>query len=645
MADDAVPRSMEKTEAAKAPPHGADFLAPWTSFARMMAETARASSQLMPGSGGNPFARLITPLPAEDGPSEDRPGPTRAIDRLIHATMGRATFGLSPAGLALAYADWWIHLASQPGKQAELAEKAYRKAVRLSLYAARAALDPANTPAAVRPLPGDRRFIAEEWQRPPYNIMSQAFLMAQQWWHGATHDVRGVDRRHLDMVAFGARQWLDLFAPSNLPWLNPEIAKVTAEEGGANLVRGAVHLIEDWERQVTGKPPVGTESFKLGEDLATTPGEVIYRNSLIEVIQYSPTTDKVQAEPILIVPAWIMKYYILDLSPHNSMVKYLVDQGHTVFMISWKNPGPEDRDYSMSSYRRHGVMDAIDAVAKIVPDRKIHTVGYCIGGTLLSIAAADMAKKRDDRLASITLFAAQTDFTEAGELMLFIDEAQLAYLEDIMWDQGTLDTKQMAGAFQMLRSNDLIWSQIAHTYLMGEREPMIDLMAWNADATRMPYRMHSEYLRQLFLDNDLAAGRYRVDGRPIALVDIRQPMFVVGTETDHVAPWRSVFKINLLTDTDITFCLTSGGHNAGIVAGPENPRRRHRLSLIRGLDPLVDPDTWFERTEPRKGSWWPAWVDWLKAHSSGPVDPPATGAPEKGLAAVAAAPGSYVRMT
>jgi polyhydroxyalkanoate synthase len=300
---------------------------------------------------------------------------------------------------------------------------------------------------------------------------------------------------------------------------------------GTNLVLGFQNFVEDYQRTICGKPPDGTEKFQVGRDVAISAGKVVYRNHLIELIQYAPTTDRVRPEPILIVPAWIMKYYILDLSPKNSLVRYLTERGFTVFMISWKNPGAtaccwehlddNDRNLGMEDYRRLGIMAALDAIQTIIPDQKVHSLGYCLGGTLLSIAAAAMARDCDERLKTVTLLAAQQDFTEAGELTLFINESQVSFLENLMWAQGYLDAKQMLGAFQLLRSKDLIWSRIVHDYLMGQRTPMTDLMAWNSDATRMPYRMHSEYLRGLFLNNDLAEGRFRVENRTIAVSDIR----------------------------------------------------------------------------------------------------------------------------
>ncbi|HEY4998067.1 MAG TPA: alpha/beta fold hydrolase, partial [Usitatibacter sp.] len=522
------------------------------------------------------------------------------IDRAAHAAASRLTGGLSPMAIAGAYLDWAAHLAMAPGKQVQLAQKGFRKAVRLGNYALRATAPGERCAPCIEPLPQDKRFGAEAWQAWPYNLMYQGFLLNQQWWHNATTGVRGVTARHVDMVEFGARQVLDMFSPSNFAPTNPVVMERARATGGMNFVQGARNLLEDWERAIGGTKEPGTERFRPGREVAITPGQVIFRNRLIEVIQYAPATGKVRPEPILIVPAWIMKYYILDLSPANSLVRHLVAQGHTVFMVSWKNPGPEDRDLSMEDYRELGVMAALDAVRATIPSARVHAVGYCIGGTLLSIAAAAMARERDNRLASLTLLAAQTDFTEAGELMLFVNEGQLAFLEDAMWEQGFLDPRQMSGAFQMLRSNDLVWSRIVQEYLMGEHAPMTDLMAWNADGTRMPYRMHSEYLRRLFLGNDLAAGRYVAAGRTVALSDIRVPVFVVGTEHDHVSPWRSVYKIHSLADTEVTFLLTSGGHNAGIVSEPGHKDRHYRVATRAARDPFIDPESWVARAQAKE---------------------------------------------
>jgi len=344
----------------------------------------------------------------------------------------------------------------------------------------------------------------------------------------------------------------------------------------------------------------------------------------------------VHAEPLLIVPAWIMKYYILDLSPNNSLVKYLVDQGHTVFMISWHNPDQSDRDLGMDDYLQLGILDALKTIRSIIPNRKINTMGYCLGGTLLAIAAAWLAHEADPMLHSVTLLAAQTDFTEAGELMLFIDDSQLSYLDDMMWEKGYLDTKQMAGAFQMLRSNDLIWSPLVQQYMLGKRTPMTDLMAWNADATRMPYRMHSSYLRSLFLNNDLFEGRYEIAGRKIALGDIAVPLFVVATENDHVAPWRSVHKIKLAVDAPVTFLLTSGGHNAGIVSEPGHAHRHYCYDTSK----YQDPDRWAAAARRLEGSWWPILTAWLDAQSGTAVKARAPGS--TALPALCDAPGNYV---
>lgn len=565
------------------------------------------------------------------------------VDRSFHAATARLTGGLSPATMVQAWMDWAIHLASSPGKQMQLAQKAVRKTGTFTSHLANCATHPGGSaPRCIEPLPQDRRFEGEAWNRWPFNAIHQAFLLNQQWWHNATTGVRGVTRQHENLVQFTARQMLDMFSPSNYPATNPEVLERTLAERGANLTRGFQNLLDDLRRAQSGRGPAGTEAFVPGQTVALSPGKVVLRNRLMELIQYDPMTPQVRPEPILIVPAWIMKYYILDLSERNSMVRYLTGRGFTVFMISWKNPLPEDREIGFDVYRRLGVMAALKAIGAIVPGGKVHATGYCLGGTLLSIAAATMARDGDDRLASVTLFAAQTDFKEAGELTLFIDESQLAFLEDMMWEQGYLDATQMAGAFQTLRSNDLVWSRIVREYLMGDRPPMSDLMAWNADATRMPYRMHTEYLRKLFLGNDLAEGRFVVDGRPIALTDIRAPIFAVGTEQDHVAPWRSAFKIQLLTDAPVTFVLTVGGHNAGIISEPGHPRRSYRILTRASEARYLDPDAWLERAERREGSWWPEWVDWLEARSGEPGAVPKMGCEAAGYAPICDAPGSYV---
>ncbi|MGI9386583.1 MAG: PHA/PHB synthase family protein, partial [Methyloligellaceae bacterium] len=367
-----------------------------------------------------------------------------------------------------------------PGKQFQLVEKAAKKSARLAHYAAQCASQRDTVPDCIEPLPQDRRFRDEAWRQWPFNVMYQAFLLNQQWWHNATTGIHGVTKQHENVMEFATRQVLDVFSPSNFLMTNPEVLQKTAKEGGMNLARGLQNFWEDLERVASGQKPVGTEDYAVGENLALTPGKVVYRNRLIELIQYAPATKQVRPEPILIVPAWIMKYYILDLAPGRSLVEYLTQQGFTVFIISWTNPGPADRDLGMDDYRTLGVMSALDAVQSVTGCEQAHGVGYCLGGTLLTIAAAAMARDGDERLATVSLLAAQADFTEAGELTLFINESEVAFLEDMMWEQGFLDAKQMAGAFQMLRSNDLIWSRMEHDYLIGERRPMTDLMAWNA---------------------------------------------------------------------------------------------------------------------------------------------------------------------
>jgi polyhydroxyalkanoate synthase len=564
------------------------------------------------------------------------------IDHAASAAVAAMTGGLAPSALIGAFGDWATHLALAPGRQLHLATEAVHQAVRFATYATEVFAVGDQAPRAVPPVPQDHRFDVAAWQQWPLGAISQAFLLQQQWWDAAMSDVPGVTAAHEARVRFMVRQALDAFSPSNVAWLNPEVAERIVATGGFCLLDGVANAAEDARRTLAHERPVGAEAFRPGIEVAATPGKVVFRNRLIELIQYTPTTPDVYATPVLIVPAWIMKYYILDLSPHNSLVRWLVGQGHTVFIISWRDPDASDRDLDLDAYRMLGPMAALDAIGAITGSAHVHAAGYCLGGTLLAIAAATMARDGDTRLASMTLLAAQTEFSEPGELALFIDEAQVHLLEEMMRARGYLDPAQMSGTFQLLRSNDLIWSRLIHDYLMGERAPMTDLAAWNSDGTRLPFAMHSQYLRSLFLNDDLAEGRFRVGGRPIVLEDIRTPIFAVGTEWDHVAPWRSVYKILLLTLAPATFVLTNGGHNAGIVSEPGHAGRRYRM-LDRPADgPYVDPETWLSQAVSRAGSWWSAWNDWLIAQAPTKAPPPPMGGAQGFPGPYDDAPGRHV---
>jgi polyhydroxyalkanoate synthase len=488
----------------------------------------------------------------------------------------------------------------------------------------------------------DKRFKDPAWLTPPFSFYRQNYSVAEAWGEAVALSLPWVTPGSRPRAAFQSHQWLDLCSPSNAPWANPEVLEATRTQGGENLVRGFQNYLSDLA-EATHPSGTATPGFAPGEDVASTPGKVVFRNQLIELIQYAPATAAVRAEPILIVPAWIMKYYILDLSPHNSLIRYLTEQGHTVFCISWRNPGEEMRDLPFDAYRSEGVMAALDQVSLICGRRKVHACGYCLGGTLLSITAAAMARDGDDRLASLSLLAAQTDFSEPGEIEVFVSEDQIASLERVMESKGYLHGGQMGAAFAMLRSRDLIWGRAIRNYWLGERDRPNDLMAWNSDTTRMPARMHSEYLRSMFLGNDLAEGRYAVEGAPVSLSDIGIPLFVVSTETDHVAPWRSVYKLSHLTPAEFTFVLTSGGHNAGIVSEPGHAHRHFRILQRAEGTASAPPENWLKNAEFSDGSWWPAWSKWLDQRSDARMaKPPRMGGKGRAPDSMEAAPGSYV---
>lgn len=580
-------------------------------------------------------------------------------DDRVRGRMSRSMMGLSPIALALAGADWALHIASAPGKQQELAQHAMRLAGLRSIASLKNEGEVVDESAHE----ADSRFKAPEWSHWPYRMLKDNFSAVEAWWHDAVQ-VEGVSKHHARVVDFFARQWLDALAPSNWIATNPEVLSKLKETQGQSLQQGWQYLVDDIvEAQKAWNTGPAQDmlrplDFAVGKDVAVTPGKVVFRNDLIELIRYTPMTDRVHPEPVLIVPSCIMKYYILDLSPHNSMVKYLLEQGHQVFMISWRNPDEQDRHLAIEDYLSSGVLAAMQAIRSVSAAERVHAVGYCLGGTFLAIVAATLGRIErqksgahnaketrlipDDlpQLASCTLLAAQTDFSEPGELGVFIDEDQIATLRQKMNRQGYMSGKDMGGSFQFLSSRDLVWSHNMRRYLLGEAEASFDLMSWNADQTRLPAAMHNEYLSSMFLDNALACGKYHFAGSAVALMDINVPLFVVATKRDHVAPWRSVYGIHLQTSVPVTFVLAAGGHNAGIVSEPGRPRRSYQISAEPGgHDPSwIAPDDWAMRTPVIQGSWWEAMHAWLAKHSNAPVTPPEISHEHE----LCDAPGAYV---
>ena len=608
-----------------------------------------------------PLIAYTTSLnPASASPHQRADDSAQHLDRLATAAMARFWHGISPISLALAYTDWALHLWSSPGSQARLWGKAVQHGADWWADASRVAWRPWGLgPAGLSPgepkssafqaVEQDPRFTAEEWQQWPWIGWAAASEAWEAWWQGASA-LRGMQPHSREQMAFYGRQLIDLWSPSNWLISNPQAMHAAWTSGGQTLLKGWGQALREWRMEPAAEPaPVA--SLGPGRGLAMTPGQVVFRNALIELLQYAPATAQVQAEPVLIAPSCIMKYYILDLSPHNSLVRWLVAQGHTVYIVSWRNPDQSDALLGMDDYVRDGVLAALDHVHSATGE-PVHLMGYCLGGTFAAIAAAalgggDAQVGRPARdggegtgpLATLSLLAAETDFTEPGEMGVLIDEAQVRLLEDMMAEQGFLTGKQMAGSFQFLHSRELVWSSLTRRWLLGEDEVPNDLMVWNADVTRLPAVMHSQYLRSCFLNNDLAEGRLLFQGQPVSLRDIRVPVFAVGTVKDHVAPWRSVYKVHRLVAGEVTFVLTNGGHNAGIVSEPGHPRRFYQLFTTPPREPWRSADEWQALAPRHEGSWWPAWSAWLVSHGQGRAVTARQPVPD---AALGPAPGRYV---
>ena len=500
-----------------------------------------------------------------------------------------------------------------------------------------------DTPATVNPDAGDRRFNDDAWRDVQiFDFLKQSYLLTSRWVQTTVADVDGLDPRSKRKVDFFTKQLIDAAAPTNFAATNPEVLRAIVESKGENLVKGLQHLLEDLEKG-KGRLRVSMtdeNAFALGKNVAVTPGKVVFRNRMIELIQYSPTTAEVKEIPLVIVPPWINKYYILDLRQKNSLVKWLTDQGYTTFIVSWINPDESMADTSFEDYMLEGIIAAKNAVLEATGAKKTHIAGYCIGGTLLSCALSYMKAKGDDTVASATYFVALTDFAEPGDLGIFIDEQQVTALEKRMDEAGGyLDAADMSTTFNMLRSNDLIWSFVVNNYLLGKEPFPFDLLYWNSDSTRMPAAMHSFYLRNMYLENNLTKpGAATLGGVPIDLGKVKVPTYMISCKEDHIAPWKSTYAGTQLFGGPVRFVLAGSGHIAGVVNAPVNNKYNY---WTNDKNPKT-PDAWLESAQTHPGSWWPDWDAWL-APKSGKMVPARVPGSGK-LKALEDAPGSYVKM-
>ena len=499
-----------------------------------------------------------------------------------------------------------------------------------------------DAPAVIEEPRGDRRFKDDAWrENEVFDFIRQSYLLSSRYFTSVVQGTEGLDAKTAQKVDFYTRQFVDAMSPANFVMTNPEVLRRTAETGGANLLKGLTNLLSDLERG-KGKLRIrmtDDSKFKVGENIAVTPGKVVFQNDLMQLIQYAPTTETVYKRPLVIFPPWINKFYILDLRPKNSLIRWAVEQGHTVFVASWVNPDEHLSEKGFDDYMKEGVLAALDAIEAATGERAVNAIGYCLGGTLLATTLAYMAVKKDTRIKTATYFVTMTDFEEAGELGVFIDEEQLQGLEERMGKRGFLDGREMATTFNMLRANDLIWSFVVNNYLLGQEPFPFDLLYWNDDSTRMPAKMHSFYLRRMYQANDLCKpGGITLLGTAIDLRKIKVPSYLVSTREDHIAPWKSTYRGTQLYAGPVRFVLAASGHIAGVVNPPEGGKYSHWVNE----DLPASPDEWFAGATELSGSWWPDWQRWVTGQDKAMV--PARVPGEGKLPALEDAPGSYVRV-
>jgi len=546
-----------------------------------------------------------------------------------------------PLNIGAAFMEMTTRLMSNPQKMMQAQVGFWQDYMALWQSTARRMMG-MQAPSVIDADPRDRRFKDDAWKDSEvFDFIKQSYLLSARYIQDVVKQADGMEPATAQKVDFYARQFIDAMSPSNFLMSNPEVLRKTAETGGENLIKGLNNLLSDLER---GKGNLrikmtDMEAFKIGENIAVTPGKVVFQNELMQLIQYTPTTDEVLKRPLLIIPPWINKFYILDLRPRNSFVRWATAQGHTVFIVSWVNPDETLGEKNFEDYMQAGVLDALEAIEKATSERAINAIGYCLGGTLLSSTLAWMAAHGDDRIKCATFFVTLMDFRESGELNVFIDEEQIKMLEDKMNKRGFLEGSEMATTFNMLRANDLIWSFVVNNYLMGNDPFPFDLLYWNSDSTRMPAKMHSFYLRNMYQENRLATpGGISLAGTPIDLGKVTVPAYFISTREDHIAPWRATYRGTKLLHGENRFVLAASGHIAGVVNPPEGGKYSHWINP----DLPDDPEAWFQGATEIAGSWWPDWQRWVTAQDKRQVEARVPG--DGALPVLEDAPGSFVKV-
>jgi polyhydroxyalkanoate synthase subunit PhaC len=590
---------------------------------------------------GDPEIKLPDPVQWSRNMAEIAERSQRLVMEFLARQNGEGMGMADPLNIGNAFIEMTTRLMADPGKLIQAQMSLWQDYMTLWQRTAERFLGGQAEPL-VEPSPSDRRFKDAAWSESTlFDFIKQSYLLTARWMQTTVKEVDGLDDKTAKKVDFYTRQFVDAMAPSNFVLTNPEVLRTTIESGGENLVNGLKHVLDDLER---GKGRLmikmtDMDAFKVGENIAVTPGKVVYQNDLMQLIQYTPTTETVKRRPLLIMPPWINKFYILDLRPKNSFIKWAVDQGHTVFVVSWVNPDEHLAKKGFDDYMVEGPFAALDAIEQATGEREVNVIGYCLGGTLLAATLAYMAHKGDDRFTSATYFVALTDFAEPGELSVFIDEDQLHSLEERMKGHGYLEGSDMATTFNMLRANDLIWSFVVNNYLLGKEPFPFDLLYWNSDSTRMPAAMHSFYLRNMYQENKLVVpGGISLLNVPIDLSTVTVPSFLLSTREDHIAPWKSTYAATQIYKGPIKFVLAASGHIAGVVNPPGQKKYGH---WENGKLPPA-PDTWLEGATYYEDSWWPAWEKWVSEYSGGEVKARQPG--DGKLTPIEDAPGSYVRV-